>query len=308
MQRLTKTITRFLALVLMAGVAAASEGANVNWLTDVEPALQKANESGQLVLLKFTADWCGYCKKMERETFTRPAVANLVNTRFVPVLVDADKYQPLVKHLKIKGLPAILVVSPDMAILERVSGYQTEDKLLPILTNTLAKHQSVKTQTQIVAASPGFTPPPTRPVSKQAYPDRTGPAKGDAANPFAPVTQSKRPAVFNKPAFGGLCLPGVNETRSLINGMPQNSMKYRGKILYFSSQEQMQKFTANPAKYWPMKDGTCPVTLAEAGRVQEGQLEYAAMFRGKLWFTSSPEQMKKFVATPARYVDAVQTR
>jgi YHS domain-containing protein len=30
------------------------------------------------------------------------------------------------------------------------------------------------------------------------------------------------------------------------------------------------------------------------------------MFRGKLWFTSSPVQLKKFVASPARYVDAVQ--
>jgi YHS domain-containing protein/thioredoxin-related protein len=293
MQRIFITL-RFTTVLLLLLASTACQAAHVNWLTDVEPALKSANESGRLVLLKFTADWCGYCKKMERETFARPAVADLVNQQFVPVLVDADKYQALVKHLKISGLPAILIVSPEMVILERISGYQTEDKLLPILNTTLAKNQPVAPEPSHVASNP--SPTPVRPVSSP---------KMTADNPFDVSQKVAAPAVYVEPSFGGLCLPGVNETRSLINGQPQFAMNYRGKTLHFSSQQQMQKFHAQPEKYWPMKDGACPVTLADNGQVAEGRLEYAAMFRGKLWFTSSPVQLKKFVASPARYVDAV---
>ena len=296
---------RTFAFIALMSVASTVSAAHVNWLTDVETGLQQANGAGRLVLLKFTADWCGYCKKMERETFSRPAVADLVNQQFVPVLVDADKYQTLVKHLKIKGLPAILVVSPDMVILERISGYQTEQKLIPIWNRVLQKNRPVSAQPSTVAASPGFTPPATQPTSNNPF-TQTSSGTATAANPFKTTQKAAAPAVFDKPAFGGLCLPGVNETRSLINGMPQFAIKYRGKTLYFSSQKQLQKFQATPEKYWPMKDGACPVTLAETGRVTEGRLEYGAMFRGKLWFTSSPEQMKKFVASPARFVDALQ--
>lgn len=304
MQNLT-VAGRIFAFIALVSVATTASADHVNWVTDVETGLQQANASGRLVLLKFTADWCGYCKKMERETFTKPAVASLVNQQFVPVLVDADKYQVLVKHLKIKGLPAILVASPDMVILQRISGYQTEDKLLPILNGVLRANQSAKTQSVAVAGSSGFTPPATRPASNNPFKQASA-GNVTAANPFKTTQKPTRPAVVDKPAFGGLCLPGVSDTRSLINGMPQFAIKYRGKTLYFSSQEQLQKFKATPGKYWPMRDGACPVTLAETGRIAEGRLEYGAMFRGKLWFTSSPEQMKKFVASPARFVDALQ--
>ncbi len=296
------SVFRCAALLLVVLTTTASQAAHVNWLTDVEPALKTANESGKLVLLKFTADWCGYCKKMERETFERPAVAGLVNEQFVPVLVDADKYQALVKHLKISGLPAIMIVSPDMVILKRITGYQTEEKLLPMLQATLAQNPTqVPQMPQVAAVTAAASNAPTRTVSAHST------APNANANPFA-VSEQPPTAAFEKPAFGGLCLLGVSETRTLINGMPAFAMKYRGKTLHFSSQQMLQKFQDQPALYWPMKDGACPVTLAETGQLTEGRLEYAAMFRDKLWFTSSPDNMKKFVSTPARYADAGQGR
>jgi len=288
MQNILRTSIRFATVAVLAIGSATCHADHVHWQTDVEKSLQTANTSGKLVLLKFTADWCTYCKKMERETFTQPQVAALVNRDFVPVLVDADKYQPLVKHLKIKGLPSLVIASPDMVILKRIAGYQTEDKLMPQLQAVIAAHsQSASQQTALAATKRHSTATaPTRPVSQQTV--------------SAPAPQQAAP-----PSFGGLCLPAVGETRTLIQGKPQFASTYRGKTLFFSSEEYRQKFQANPAKYWPMLDGTCPVTLAEQGTVMEGRLEYAAMFRDKVWVTSSPEQMKKFVASPARIVDAI---
>jgi thiol-disulfide isomerase/thioredoxin len=52
--------------------------AEANWLTDYEAAKAKAKSDNKLVLLEFTgSDWCGYCKRMQAEIFskiTRPRI------------------------------------------------------------------------------------------------------------------------------------------------------------------------------------------------------------------------------------------
>ena len=264
----------------------------VRWQQDVEAGLQTANDSGQLILMKFTADSCVYCKKMERDTFSNPQIGTVVHRSFVPVLVDATKYRSLVEQLKIKGLPTTLVVSPDMVILERILGYRSAESLLPELRRIEAEHapktapaatprtshSPVVAQTPVVAEAPT-----TRPTGTSATP-------------------AVKPVGYDGPAFGGLCLSGVRETRSLVSGRPQFACRYRGRLLHFSSDQQMEKFMAAPAKYWPAGDGTCPVTLAKTGRVVEGKLVYAAMYQGKLWLMKDRDTMKTFVASPATYV------
>lgn len=289
-----RVLKLLLLFVVMSVPSAHAIAAHVNWSHDVEAALQEANRTRRLVFMKFTADWCGYCKKMERETFTRPAVAEFVNREFVPVLVDADKHADLVKHLKIRGFPAMLIVSPEMVILERISGYQTEQKLMPTLRTAVATHQikpAQGTETRTVSAQNSGQPSPQTISQPDIRP--------------ATATQNSIPSdTGGAPAFGGLCLPGVRNTRSLISGTPQWTTVYRGKKLYFSSDEQRQSFLASPAKYWPADDGNCPVLQLEQGRRVEGRLEFAAMFRGRLWVMHSAAAMRNFVAEPATYVEA----
>ena len=329
--RLFRPFVLLTAIVALTSMAAAD---HVNWQTNLETSLSTANSSGRLVLMKFTADWCGYCKKMERETFTRPTVAQLVNSQFVPVLVDADQHKDLVKHLKIAGLPAILIVSPEMVILHRISGYQSEAKLLPELQKVLAEHgRKAPRQQQFAAASTMPQQPPTPPSPPAVNPfaelDSRPPQTKNvtaASNPFytdppiqtaqasqppniAPPKTAQAPAAAEiTPSFGGLCLPAVTESRSLVSGTPKIAARYHGKILYFSSEDHLRRFQQNPSKYWPMLDGASPVALVEGNQTVEGSLEFAAMFRGKLWVNSSMEELQKFVADPSYYVDALENR
>ena len=130
----------FLATSLASETCSAAE---VLWSRDVEGALRQANQSRQLILMKFTATWCGPYRKMEKETFSNAAVADLVNTTFVPVLVDGDLNKELVRNLKVDAYPAVLLVSPEMVILERLRGYKTPQQLLPILQKVAAAIDSV---------------------------------------------------------------------------------------------------------------------------------------------------------------------
>lgn len=310
---MNRSVVRTISLVVFAWMAAFSANVNadhVNWSSDVEQSLRVANQSGQMVLMKFTADWCGYCKKMERETFTKPAVAGLVNQQFVPVLVDADKHKALVQHLKIRSLPAVLVVSPQMVILKRINGYQTEQKLMPELQQVVAQYQQApKPNSSAVASTPQIQAQPsqvsvTQPVSQPRTVSEP-PAMPSDSDIFQQSAPAAQPAMNDQPAFGGLCLPSVNETRSLVSGTPQFALKYHGKTLFFTDAQQMQKFKNNPELYWPMYDGNCPVTMAENRQAVEGNLEYAAMFRGKLWLSSTPQHMQKFVKHPTTYANTL---
>ena len=65
-------------------------------------------------------------------------------------------------------------------------------------------------------------------------------------------------------------------------------------------------FSANPQRYWPMLDGDCALTLLESNRRVQGDLEHAALFRGRVWVFSTAEEMRAFVAAPGNVADDVQ--
>ncbi len=62
--------------------------AQVKWHTIEEAA--KASIGEKTYFIDFYTSWCGYCKKMDRETFTDPTVAKILNRYFYPVKFDAE--------------------------------------------------------------------------------------------------------------------------------------------------------------------------------------------------------------------------
>lgn len=78
-----------------------------------EEAKAKAVEEKRPLLVDFTANWCGACKQLERETFSEPEVAREAG-RFVAVKVDATNDEdPIVtramQSMNVVGLPTVLI-------------------------------------------------------------------------------------------------------------------------------------------------------------------------------------------------------
>ncbi len=74
--------------------ASATEGA-INWMTWDEAI--KANEKApKKIFIDFYTDWCGWCKKMDKTTFSDPAVADYVNKNFYAVKFNAEQKEDVI--------------------------------------------------------------------------------------------------------------------------------------------------------------------------------------------------------------------
>ncbi len=73
----------------------ASDHAEVNWLT-MEEAEEKFNEEPRRIFVDVYTDWCGWCRRMTSETFSHPYIAEMLNTYFYPVKLNAEQEEPIV--------------------------------------------------------------------------------------------------------------------------------------------------------------------------------------------------------------------
>lgn len=62
--------------------------AQVKWHTIEEAS--KAQIGEKLYFIDFYTSWCGYCKKMDRDTFTNTTVAKILNKYYYPVKFNAE--------------------------------------------------------------------------------------------------------------------------------------------------------------------------------------------------------------------------
>lgn len=121
------------AIVLISAPLAGAEESG--WLTDYKQAQQQAKANNKILLLDFTgSDWCGWCKKFDREVLLKPEFKDFARDNLVVVELDFPRAKPqtpelrkqnreLAQQYEIVGFPTILVLSADGQKLWRYDGY-----------------------------------------------------------------------------------------------------------------------------------------------------------------------------------------
>jgi len=109
--------------------------ARPNWLTSLPEAVEQATQEKKLVLLDFTgSDWCGWCMKLDDETFSRAEFIEYADKNLVLVQVDFPTSKPQSSDLKkanralkkkygVGGFPTVLMIKPDGKVLWEQDGY-----------------------------------------------------------------------------------------------------------------------------------------------------------------------------------------
>jgi thioredoxin-related protein len=120
-------------LFALAGVVRAEDDL---WQTDFAAAKAKAKAENKLMLVDFTgSDWCGWCKKLVAEVFSKDAFKTEAPKEFVLVELDyptpakkqsdelKKQNRELLAKYKVQGYPTILVMDADGKVVAK-TGYR----------------------------------------------------------------------------------------------------------------------------------------------------------------------------------------
>ncbi len=80
------------------------------WFDSYQAGMNVAQAQKRPVLIKFEAEWCSWCKKLDREVFAQPQIIKALES-YVCVKVDVDKQRNVALAYKISSLPRIIIVN-----------------------------------------------------------------------------------------------------------------------------------------------------------------------------------------------------
>ena len=98
----------------------------LEWHTDVSKAIKISLETGKPLFFFFTgSDWCGWCKRLQKEVFFKSEFAIWANKNVVLVELDFPRRTKLSAELQkqnkglqqmfgVRGYPTIWIVTPEI--------------------------------------------------------------------------------------------------------------------------------------------------------------------------------------------------
>ena len=105
------------------------------WETNYNAALEQAAKENKMVLLDFTgSDWCGWCIKLKKDTFSKPEFQKFAQESLVLVELDFPRNkaqsaelkkqnQELAEKFGIEGFPTLVLLDPQGKEAARNVGY-----------------------------------------------------------------------------------------------------------------------------------------------------------------------------------------
>jgi len=155
-----------LVFVSVSGLQVLAQNAEkIKWYT-IEEALKLNASVPRKILMDVYTDWCGFCKKMDAETFDHPVIARYINKNFYPVKFDAESSAPVkfgehtytntgsgglrktthqfATALGVTGYPTIVYFTDDLKLIAPVGGFYRPEQIEPLLHYIVEeKYQSI---------------------------------------------------------------------------------------------------------------------------------------------------------------------
>lgn len=116
----------------------------IEW-QEFSKAIELAKKQNKIVVVDFYADWCGWCKRMDKDTYGNIDVIKYAKANLIMTKVDTESqektrfkdreltYQQLAAGMGVRGLPTTAFFDSNGDLLTSISSYLTPDQFLPIL-------------------------------------------------------------------------------------------------------------------------------------------------------------------------------
>jgi thioredoxin-related protein len=128
------TLTIFAAFVGCQSGESKTPAKELSWKSFDEGAQLAKTEHKKLLVDVYT-DWCTWCKKMDRETYTDEKVVNVLRTRYILVKLNAESSKQLTYNghsltemqlahaMGVTGYPTTLFLDSESKPITKVDGY-----------------------------------------------------------------------------------------------------------------------------------------------------------------------------------------
>ena len=126
-----------------------------NWLKYNE-GLKQASKNDKMIFVDVYTNWCGFCKKMDRETFSDKMIMNYLDEHFVLVKLNAESKEKLVlpegslsgrqiaRSFGVRGYPTFVFLNSNGEKLYSRSGYAPPNGFIYLLRYVAEGHYESK--------------------------------------------------------------------------------------------------------------------------------------------------------------------
>lgn len=128
-----------------ANSAVADSSWGIGWHT-MQRAQQQATERGRKVLVYARAEWCTYCKRMEKQVLPDGEVGALIERHFMPVKVDVESdsvmqfngrslsQRQFSNEMRAVATPTFVFISAEGKVLGIQPGFLPKNTFMALLT------------------------------------------------------------------------------------------------------------------------------------------------------------------------------
>jgi thioredoxin-related protein len=101
--------------------AAAAPGA-LEWVGTYDEAVSRARKEKKLVLIDFMTDWCGWCKRLDKDVFADASFQKAASG-VLAVKINAEKVPQLAQRYQVNSFPRLFFLNSEGTTVERIRGY-----------------------------------------------------------------------------------------------------------------------------------------------------------------------------------------
>lgn len=180
-----RRVITFVLLTLLFGVFSPGKtayAAEIAWAKSLPEAMAQAQRSNRLVMVDFYTDWCGWCKKLDKDVFPHPTVVGAAR-QFVSVRLNAEREGvETARKYGVTGFPTILFLTPSGAVEGRIGGYSPATSFAATMNRTAKEYREFPLLKKKAKASPNDLPTIARVTEMSARRGETAEAQSGLAS------------------------------------------------------------------------------------------------------------------------------
>jgi thioredoxin-related protein len=137
--------------MLLLPQSRAEEKRQLKWVS-FNDGMAEAKKTGKKVMIDVYTDWCGWCKKMDKDTYANGDIADYLSKEYVAIKINAESgnrlqyrgksytEQELAGSFGVNGYPSIIFLAHDGEPITVYPGYADAGKFKLVLSFIAEDH------------------------------------------------------------------------------------------------------------------------------------------------------------------------